>query len=160
MANPIISRRTFVVAATLVGTGLASRALADEPEMSELQTAPAPQADASELTIYREWLVEDVAGGGTLDRVPLTLLIEQNGHVSGSGGCNRFMGQATIEGDKISFGKLGATMMACDEARMNLERKYHDTLAKVATYRIDQTQKKLFLADGSGTDVLIFAAHG
>jgi hypothetical protein len=58
MANSILSRRAFVVAATLVGAGFASRALADEPEMSELQTAPASQADAAELTLYREWLVD------------------------------------------------------------------------------------------------------
>jgi heat shock protein HslJ len=160
MSDSSISRRQFVVAASLIGAGLATPVLADEPDAPVMPTDASPEGKLDEFTLYREWLVEDVAGGGTLDRVPVTLLIKGSGQVSGSGGCNRYMGQASIDGDNITFGKLGSTMMACDEARMNLERKYHDTLAKVATWRIDQTQKKLFLADEAGTTVLVFAANG
>lgn len=170
MSQLSTSRRTFVLAASALGIGLATRAFADAPEspdMAEPAPAPAPEAAApapapaaprENLTLFREWQAEDIASGGVIDRVPVTLRVEQNGSVSGSAGCNRYMGQATIDGDKITFGKLGSTMMACDEARMNQERKFHDTLAKVKTFRIDSAEQKLFLADETGTDVFTFSA--
>lgn len=162
------SRRTFVLAASALGIGLATRAFADAPDSPDMPApspAPTPAPEASQpaaprenLTLFREWQAEDIASGGVIDRVPVTLRVEQNGSVSGSAGCNRYMGQATIDGDKITFGKLGSTMMACDEARMNQERKFHDTLAKVKTFRIDSAEQKLFLADEAGTDVFTFSA--
>lgn len=42
--------------------------------------------------------------------------MELNGterRINGHGGCNRFFGQFTLEGDKLAFTGLGSTMMAC-----------------------------------------------
>lgn len=173
MSQLLTSRRTFVLAASALGLGLITRAFADAPDSPDLpEPTPAPEAatptpapEAAEpaaptenLTLFREWQAEDIAGGGVIDRVPVTLRVEENGSVSGSAGCNRYMGQAEIDGDKITFGKLGSTMMACDEARMNQERKFHDTLAKVKTFRIDAAQQKLILADEAGSDIVTLSA--
>lgn len=150
MTTTTISRRVFIAGACLIAAGLASRAMADAPEILE----PANES----LTLHREWIVEDVMGGGVIDNAQLTLNIDEEGRASGHSGCNRFMGQATIDGEKISFGALAGTRMACAEALMDLEQKYLDALSKTASFRIDQTERKLVLMDAKGEEVVRLAA--
>lgn len=152
MPLPHLTRRHFVLAATLAGCGLATGALADSPEAPVM-----PEPAAEGLSIYREWVVEDVMGGGVIDNTRLTLNIDEAGHASGHSGCNRFMGQATIDGDKLTFGALAGTRMACAEALMNLEQKYLDALGKVASFRIDEAERKLVLMDAEGREVVRLA---
>lgn len=150
MPLALINRRTVLAAMAVMGASLALPAFADAPESPDM-----PQPDR--LTLHREWLVEDVMGTGTLDRLRVTLAIAEDGSVSGHSGCNRFAGKAMIDGDKLSFGPLAGTRMACPEAQMNLEQKYLGALEKVASFRIDDAQRKLVLLDGAGTELLRFA---
>lgn len=131
-----------------------------------------PQANGVELLVQRvasgdaaaalplagAWLAEDISGGGVIDFLQTTLEIAADGKVSGNGGCNRFSGSATIDGDKITFGQLASTMMACTEAAMDQEHKFHAALADARTYRIDAEQRKLFLSDAAGKVVAQFSA--
>ena len=78
--------------------------------------------------------------------------------MAGSGGCNRFSGSARIEGDTISFGDLASTMMACAEAAMNQEQKFHAALGAARTFSIDAAQQKLFLKDEAGKVVVQLSA--
>jgi putative lipoprotein len=114
--------------------------------------------DAAELPLAGAWLAEDIDGGGVIDYLQTTLEIGADGKVSGNGGCNRFSGSATIEGDKITFGDLASTMMACAEAAMDQEMKLHAALAAARSYRIDAAQRKLFLDDATGKVVARFSA--
>jgi hypothetical protein len=41
------------------------------------------------------------------------ITIAENGEVTGSDGCNRLTGTGTISGDRIEFGTLAQTRMAC-----------------------------------------------
>jgi len=41
------------------------------------------------------------------------VLNEQENRVTGHGGCNRFFGGFTMDGEKLVFTGLGSTMMAC-----------------------------------------------
>lgn len=116
------------------------------------------EADA-ELTLYGRWLAEDIEGGGVIDRAQTTLEIAQDGAVHGSGGCNRYSGSAKIDGDKLAFGALASTNMACAEALMNQEGKFHAALAKVASFSIDQEKSKLTLMDADGKALVILAAN-
>jgi putative lipoprotein len=113
---------------------------------------------AAALPLAGAWLAEGIDGGGVIDDLQTTLEIGADGKVSGSGGCNRFSGSATIEGDKISFGELAATEMACAEAVMDQEMKFHGALAAARTFRIDPAQRKLFLSDDAGKVVVQFSA--
>ena len=110
------------------------------------------------LPLAGVWLAEDIGGAGVIDDLQTTLEIGEDGSVSGSGGCNRFTGSATIEGDTIKFGDLGSTMMACEEAAMDQEMKFHAALGAARTFRIDAEQKKLFLSDEAGKVVVQFSA--
>ena len=107
--------------------------------------------------IVGSWLAEDIGGGGVIDDVQSTLTIAADGTVTGHGGCNGFGGSATIEDDKIAFGPMAGTLMACAEAIMNQERKFHDALSRTASFAIDDAGK-LVLFDEGGAELARFSA--
>jgi len=113
---------------------------------------------AAELSLYGSWLAEDIGGAGVIDDVQSTLTIAEDGSVTGRGGCNGFGGMATIDGDKLSFGPLAGTLMACPEAIMDQEGKFHDALARTARFRLDPAQRKLVLLDAEGAELVRFTA--
>lgn len=104
-----------------------------------------------------KWLAEDIDGGGVIDRLQTTLEIRDDGIVTGTGGCNRYAGSATIDGNTIKFLPMASTRMACSTAAMRQEGKFHSTLERVRTWRFDQAQRKLLLLDGQGFDLLRFS---
>jgi putative lipoprotein len=67
--------------------------------------------------------------------------------LAGSGGCNRLQGSYRLEANKLSFGQVAATHMACRQG-MEQERKFLDTLARVGRWAI--TGERLELFDASG----------
>lgn len=95
------------------------------------------------------WIVEDIRGGGVMDSLRTTLEIAPDGKVSGHGGCNGFGGSAEIDGNAIRFGPLFSTKMACAPAIMDQEQKFHDALADVTAWQIEETGH-LVLLDGNG----------
>lgn len=111
-------------------------------------------ADAAPGTPSGKWLAEDIDGGGVIDRLQTTLEIRDDGIVTGMGGCNRYAGSATFDTTTIKFLPMASTRMACSAAAMRQEAKFHSTLEKVRTWRIDQAQRKLLLLDGQGFDLM------
>lgn len=101
------------------------------------------------------WLVEDIQGGGVIDDLQSVLELTADGQVSGTGGCNRMSGRATIDGSAIAFGPLAATKMACAEAVMDQEAKFFAALDEARSWRVDEAQDKLILLDASGKTVLV-----
>jgi heat shock protein HslJ len=101
------------------------------------------------------WLAEDINGGGVIERLQTTLSLGAEGKVTGMGGCNRYMGQATLKGDTISFGPMAGTRMACSPAIMDQENKFHAALETVRSWSI--ARGKLLLSDESGNIVLRFS---
>lgn len=101
-----------------------------------------------------KWLAEDIDGGGVIDRLQTTLEIRDDGIVTGTGGCNRYAGSATVDGNTIKFLPMASTRMACSAAAMRQEAKFHSTLEKIRTWRIDQAQRKLLLFDGGGFEMM------
>ena len=81
-----------------------------------------------------EWKLEDLLGGGIIDRSNVTLTLGPDGQASGSGGCNRFFGSWSVKGSALTLGKIGSTMMACDPALMNQEGKFLRSLETATTY--------------------------
>ena len=74
--------------------------------------------------------------------------------VSGSGGCNRFTGGYSLDGDRISFTELAPTRMFCAPA-MDQERAYFGALAPAGRWRVDGQRLELF---GPAGDRLVFEA--
>ena len=63
--------------------------------------------------------------------------------VTGSAGCNRFMGSLLIEGDSLALGRLSTSRMACPLG-MGQERVFLDTLEKAAFWQTDGRHLDLF----------------
>ncbi len=116
-------------------------------------------ADVAATTIVGSWLAEDFGGAGVIDDLQSTLTIAADGGVTGHSGCNGFGGTATIEDDKLSFGPLAGTLMACAEAVMDQERKFYSALEATAAFRIDTETGKLFLLDGQGVELARFGTQ-
>lgn len=92
----------------------------------------------AELT-RAEWVVEDLAGRGLVDRSRVTLAFTPEGRVSGHASCNRFMGGYALHDQDLGFSPLGTTRMACAEALMRQEQDFLALMAAVVRYEIDAT---------------------
>ncbi|MEG0007500.1 META domain-containing protein [Aeromonas lusitana] len=77
--------------------------------------------------------------------------------VAGKGGCNRYFGAITQQGDGVlTLGAMGATRMMCMGDLAGKEMTYLQTLEKVASYQIKG--KQLVLSDASKAPLLTFDA--
>lgn len=69
------------------------------------------------------------------------LVLDANGSLTGTDGCNRLMGSWSVKGGTITFGQVASTMMACDGV---------DTwLVHLATARIDGSTMHVKNATGA-----------
>ena len=75
--------------------------------------------------------------------------------VSGSDGCNRLTGSFQLKGDRVTFGQMAGTMMACVNSS-GTEEPFHAAL-KNAT-RLTLKGDRLELFDKAGTRLAAFAA--
>ena len=76
--------------------------------------------------------------------------------IAGSGGCNRFTGTYQQNGDRLTFGKMAMTFMACPE-EMETERDFVTALEQVRSWKI--LGEHLELYDGSGAFLARFEAR-
>ncbi|MBB6466158.1 putative lipoprotein [Aminobacter lissarensis] len=114
-------------------------------------------AATEEVTIFdRDWVAEEIDGAAAHDKAKPTLRIGTDGKVSGRGGCNGFFGSAKVDGDKVAFGQMGSTEMACEQAVMEQEHRFHQALERATSFRI--VEGKLLVADKDGKDILRFTA--
>lgn len=137
--------------------------LTGSPDQTEIlvqrvaeQPSTPPGAGAA-LPLQGKWLAEDIRQGGVIDRLQTVLEIGEDGAVSGTGGCNRMAGKATISGGAIAFGPLASTNMACTPAAMDQEAKFFAALRDVRTWRIDPLRRKLALLGADGKPLVVFA---
>ena len=110
--------------------------------------------ELAELVYDRNWVVSQVLGTPAAPGVTATLLIAEDGKVSGNAGCNGFFGSAIIDNDAISFGNLGTTRIACPEPAMGQEDRMLQALDSTRGYRLDS--ENLVLLDAEGIPVLRF----
>lgn len=88
---------------------------------------------------------------GLIEGTTITANFSADGNVSGKAGCNNYFGGYQVDGDKLTIGQLGSTMMACVEPAgvMEQESAYLAQLAKAATYSIHGDQLEIRDADGA-----------
>jgi heat shock protein HslJ len=110
-------------------------ACASSPDSGEVTGSPA----AGALLTEREWVVEDLAGGGVIDRSRITLNFDAEGRVSGRASCNRYTAGYQQQGGSLSFTSAAATKMACAESLMNQEQAFFRILGAISRFTIDDT---------------------
>ena len=95
------------------------------------------------------WQVEDIDGGGIIDRSNITLEFPGNTEIAGSTGCNRYFGSLAVGGDRFAVSGTGSTRRACVPAIMEQEQRFLAALQDAATYAVeDDTWLDLFDAAG------------
>ena len=96
-----------------------------------------------------KWLVEDIAGGGVMDRAQTTIEFAADGAVSGSTCVNRYTGKADITDGNVRLSKLVTTRRAGPPAMMDQERKFLAAIASVASYEFGESGILYLLDDKS-----------
>ena len=121
---------------------------------SELMNEPDNQDTQHPLADTR-WVATAIRGEVTDPDVSSTLEFEGTEKVSGTGGCNRYFGPASIDGDKLQFRNLGTTMMGCPEPISAQETRFLKAMADVGGWSVDSGE--LELMNDEGESVLSFA---
>lgn len=104
------------------------------------------------------WRVEDIDGGGVIDRSPATVQFPEPGRVAGNSSCNRYMGGYEQDGASLTFGNLAGTMMACPEPLMAQEQRFYQAMNQVTGWRIDPQTDLLHLVNEAG-DTMVRASR-
>jgi len=101
-----------------------------------------------ENTYWRlDWLAGAAVSTAPGAREQHFVLHRDGRRVTGSGGCNRFTGGYELTVERLSFGKMAGTMMACQES-MESERAFLQALGKAQKALVREQQLELFDADG------------
>jgi heat shock protein HslJ len=84
----------------------------------------------------------------------LTATFGDDGHISGSAGCNTYMGSYSVTGSNISIGPLASTRMACTPDDVNTqEQAFLMALEASTTYEL--VGDRLTLRDGGGATQVV-----
>ena len=93
------------------------------------------------------WVVEDIEGGGIIDRSRVTLNFGADGRLWGRASCNTYQGEYSLTGESLTLALSATTMMACAPALMDQERKVLDLLARVRAFELDPTGALILKTD-------------
>jgi len=112
---------------------------------------PPPVVDASPLA-GPVWVAIEIAKRPVLTEA--TLLVQPDGTVSGTSGCNNFAGQSLTIGDAIAFDDMASTRMACADPQMQQEANYFQALTAATRYQL--SGDSLRLLDAGGTTLVLY----
>lgn len=85
--------------------------------------------------------------GGTRQGEPQLMISADGAQFSGHGGCNRMSGPVQVRGDRIAFGQIVSTRMACATGQQR-ESAFFDALERSARWQISGRQLELRDARG------------
>ena len=126
--------------------------------VSASTTQSASSSSASTPLEGPYWKAIELAGKPTPAQDPQReahLQFQAGGRVSGSDGCNRLTGTYQRSGDRLTFGQMAGTQMACLDAT-NTEEPFREALKNVVRFTISADRLEFF--DGSGTRLAVFSA--
>jgi heat shock protein HslJ len=123
-----------------------------------VSNAPTPAGDENSL-VGSQWQLESF--GPTAAEMPViasstvTLEFDTAEQATGSGGCNTYGGNYTVQGDSISFGKIISTERACvEEGVTEQEQQYFAALQTAESF--SQTAERLTILYDGGQNALNF----
>ncbi|MBK1873118.1 META domain-containing protein [Marinobacter sp. 1-3A] len=107
--------------------------------------------DTDRLFRGAEWVVEDLANAGIIDRSRITIEFFEDNRVAGRASCNRYGGQYELTAEGVSFDHIFATKMACAPALMNQEDRFLELLSKVKRAAIGRNGELVLTTDTGET---------
>ncbi|MHB8132659.1 MAG: META domain-containing protein [Anaerolineaceae bacterium] len=81
------------------------------------------------------------------------ITFQEDGSFTGTTDCNSFFGHASVEKNKLVFGPIGSTKMACEGAQ---ENAFLSTLAEVDNFRIDFYDNRLVFLMKNDSGLMTF----
>lgn len=119
-------------------------------------TAPAmPTAAASPgaADVRGAWVIEQARSEPIIDKRRARLMLGRDGRLSGHNSCNTMTGTFTLEGDRIRFGPIATTRMACAELQREQEDRILSALELAVTARV-RPDGLLEIRDADGRGLL------
>ncbi len=83
------------------------------------------------------WVMTDIGGEGVPASVSSRLKFDEDGKVSGHGGCNTFFGSVSYGEETLKFGPIGGTRMACGETVDGQELRFKGALLMTRRWSFD-----------------------
>ncbi|MFB2839289.1 META domain-containing protein [Floridanema evergladense] len=155
-----MNRKTFLIVTLIVGSlGITSINSVVAQQTTKKPTSSLQMAQFSPLK--GSWRLGNMA---LLD-LPTPMVPSQeltaefaDGRISGSGGCNRFMGSYEIQGDRLTISQLASTFKACEEPIMNQESKYLKALQGAQRFELDDKGLTIYYQVEQESGVLRFVS--
>jgi heat shock protein HslJ len=161
-AAPSVASETPVTSAPPVPSAIVSASVAALPAATPQPTETAPeQAPSVSLSLEGPaWQLLSYIDAGGVQKNPLAntqiSATFSNGSLSGNASCNNYFASYQLNGNKLTIGNAGSTMMAClTPGVMVQETAYLEALQKAASFQINAGQ--LEIADAQGKTILVFS---
>jgi heat shock protein HslJ len=160
-----MGRQAVLVLLAGLATACGSGESGDEGKVASISAPVSASVEAqlpSTGTVQGEfpvghWILTRLRGEAVESAAGLDLAVLADGRFSGSGGCNRFFGNMKLADGRLAVGPVGSTMMACEEAAMDLEHQFLGALEQVTGFGLQQDQ--LLLQDAQGGTLMAFVAQ-
>lgn len=109
--------------------------------------APAPG------DIHGTWVIEQARTEPIVDKRRARLVLGRDGRLAGHNSCNAMNGTFTLQGDRIRFGAIATTRMACPELQREQEDRILTALELAVTARV-RPDGLLEIRDADGRGLL------
>lgn len=125
-------------------------------------TGKSAQDGSSGDSLIGQWTLAGMAKGGMITPlIPgkvITAEFTDNGHISGTSGCNLYSAQYQSRGHSLAIGNAASTEMYCmsPDGIMEQESTYLGLLGEASSWMI--RDGKLVILDASGQEILVFSA--
>lgn len=84
------------------------------------------------------------------------VLHQEASRLAGATGCNTLMGSYRVENERIEFGQIASTKMACPPSQMKTEQDFLATLKQVTAWSVDGAM--LVLSSDNSESLAVFEA--
>lgn len=98
------------------------------------------------------WTITHIGAKKSDSTAPAFMTLRADGSVSGTGGCNRMMGRASVDGTNFTFGPTAGTRMACPGPGMSQEEAVYKAMQAVRSW--ERKGDRLILRDAQGKPAL------
>ena len=90
------------------------------------------------------YVLEWIGERPLIDNSHLTITLGDDGRAYGNGGCNHWFAPYTLDGENLSFGKVGSTRKLCAPALMEQEKRFLQALENVQRWDISPIEQVRF----------------
>ena len=101
-------------------------------------------AEPMKLEQERSYLLEWIGERPLMDYSHLTLTLAEDGRAYGNAGCNHWFAPYQLDGDTLTFGKVGSTRKLCAPALMEQEKRFLQALETVQRWDISPIEQVRF----------------